>query len=88
MICIECNLVNISKLGCQLRKINNNWHVCRFQLTFEQNTNYHSFIGPNVCLARLQMELAGPQIYLQPAKIKSQHLGVSLKFLVCIAYED
>ena len=31
---------------------------------------------------------AGPQIYLQPAKIKSQHLGVSLKFLVCIAYED
>ena len=26
---------------------------------------------------------AGPQIYLQPAKIKSQHFGVSLKFLVC-----
>ena len=26
---------------------------------------------------------AGPQIYLQPAKIKSQHSGVSLKFLVC-----
>ena len=25
---------------------------------------------------------AGPQIYLQPAKIKSQHFGVSLKFLV------
>ena len=24
----------------------------------------------------------GPQIYLQPAKIKSQHFGVSLKFLV------
>ena len=23
---------------------------------------------------------AGPQIYLQPAKIKSQHFGVSLKF--------
>ena len=26
---------------------------------------------------------AGPQIYLQQAKIKSQHFGVSLKFLVC-----
>ena len=26
---------------------------------------------------------AGPQIYLQPAKIKSQHFGVLLKFLVC-----
>ena len=26
---------------------------------------------------------AGPQIYLQPAKIKIQHFGVSLKFLVC-----
>ena len=26
---------------------------------------------------------AGPQIYLQPAKIKSQHFRVSLKFLVC-----
>ena len=26
---------------------------------------------------------AGPQIYLQPAKIKSQHFGVSLKFLGC-----
>ena len=26
---------------------------------------------------------AGPQIYLQPAEIKSQHFGVSLKFLVC-----
>ena len=26
---------------------------------------------------------AGPQIYLHPAKIKSQHFGVSLKFLVC-----
>ena len=26
---------------------------------------------------------AGPQIYLQPAKIRSQHFGVLLKFLVC-----
>ena len=26
---------------------------------------------------------AGPQIYLQPAETKSQHFGVSLKFLVC-----
>ena len=26
---------------------------------------------------------AGPRIYLQPAKIKSQHFGVLLKFLVC-----
>ena len=26
---------------------------------------------------------AGPQIYLQPAKIISRHFGVSLKFLVC-----
>ena len=26
---------------------------------------------------------AGPQIYLQPPEIKSQHFGVSLKFLVC-----
>ena len=25
---------------------------------------------------------AGPQIYLQPAKMKSQHFGVSLKFLI------
>ena len=28
-------------------------------------------------------DFAGLQIYLQPAKIKSQHFGVSLKFLVC-----
>ena len=27
--------------------------------------------------------VAWPQIYLQPAKIKSQHFGVSLKVLVC-----
>ena len=26
---------------------------------------------------------AGPQVYLQPVKLKSQHFGVSLKFLVC-----
>ena len=26
---------------------------------------------------------AGPQIYLQPAKIRSQHFGVSLTFFVC-----
>ena len=26
---------------------------------------------------------AGPQIYLLPAKIKSQYFGVSLQFLVC-----
>ena len=26
---------------------------------------------------------AGPQIYLRPAEIKTQHFGVSLKFLVC-----
>ena len=26
---------------------------------------------------------AGPQIYLQPAKITIQRFGVSLKFLVC-----
>ena len=34
---------------------------------------------------------AGPQICLQPAKTKSQHFGVSLKFLFAIesiAYED
>ena len=34
---------------------------------------------------------AGPQIYLQPAKIKSQYFGVSLKFLFVIesiSYED
>ena len=36
---------------------------------------------------------AGPQIYLQPAKIKSQHFGVSLKFctsnyMVCRAITD
>ena len=45
--------------------------------------NYRSFSGPNVCLALLQMNFAGPQIYLQPAKIKCQHFGLSLKFLVC-----
>ena len=28
-------------------------------------------------------DFAGPQIYLQPSKIKRQHFGVSLKFLVC-----
>ena len=28
-------------------------------------------------------KFAGPQIHLQPAKIKSQHFGVLLKFLVC-----
>ena len=36
-------------------------------------------------------KFAGPQIYLQPAKVKSQHSGVSLKFWVVIeslAYED
>ena len=26
---------------------------------------------------------AEPQMYLQPAEIKSQHFGVLLKFLVC-----
>ena len=45
--------------------------------------DYHSFSGPNVCLARLQMELCRAEIYLQPANTKSQHFGVSLKFLVC-----
>ena len=45
--------------------------------------DYHSFSEPNICLARLQMELCRPQIYLLPAEIKTLHFGVSLKFLVC-----
>ena len=32
---------------------------------------------------RCKWNFAGPQIYLQPAEIKSSHFGVSLKFLVC-----
>ena len=47
------------------------------------NTYYHSFGRPNVCLAQLQIDFVGPQIYLQPAKIKSQYFGVSMKFLAC-----
>ena len=43
------------------------------------NQYYYSFSGPNVCLARLQMELC----WAANAKIKSQHFGVSLKFLAC-----
>ena len=31
----------------------------------------------------VKWNFARPQIYLQPAEIKSQHFGVSLKFLVC-----
>ena len=52
--------------------------------------NYHSFSGPNVCLARMQMELCrAANIFA--AKIKSQHFGVSLKFwfvIESIAYKD
>ena len=32
--------------------------------------------------------IAHGTLHLQPAKIKSDYFGVSLKFLVCIAYED
>ena len=49
----------------------------------DKKIDYHSFSGPNVCLARLQINFAGPQIYLQPAKIRSQHFRVLLNFLVC-----
>ena len=50
----------------------------------ELNKHYHSFSEQSVCLVQLQTELCqAANIYLQPAKIKSQHFGVSLKFLVC-----
>ena len=50
MICIEkmqlC-FVNISKLGCQLRNINNNWHVVDFNwlLNKTQIKNFFKFIA-------------------------------------------
>ena len=59
---------------------------CSFEFSLseiKEKVCYHSFSGPDICLARLQMELRRPQIYLQPAKIISRHFGVSLKFLVC-----
>ena len=44
--------------------------------------HYDSFSEPNVWHG-FKWSFAVPQIYLQPAKIKRQHFGVSLKFLVC-----
>ena len=58
-------------------------HGNKVSKTASTTRYYHSFRGPNVCLARLQIELCRAANYLQPAKIKSQHFGVSLKFLVC-----
>ena len=45
--------------------------------------NYHSFSEPNIVWHGCKWNFAGPQIYLQPAKIKIQHFEVLLKFLVC-----
>ena len=39
--------------------------------------------GQTYVLHSCKWNFASPQIYLQPAKIKSQHFGVLLKFLVC-----
>ena len=39
--------------------------------------------GQTYVLHGCKWNFAGPQIYLQPAKIKSQYFGVSLEFLVC-----
>ena len=44
---------------------------------------YHSLAGQTYVWHGCKSNLAGPQIYLQPAKIKTQHFGVWLKFLVC-----
>ena len=46
------------------------WHGCKMELC---RYVWHG----------CKWNFAGPQIYLQPAKIKIQDFGVLLKFLVC-----
>ena len=48
----------------------------------ELNIITHS-AGQTYVLHGCKWNFAGPQMYLQPAETKSQHFGVSLKFLVC-----
>ena len=40
-------------------------------------------VGQTYVWQGCKWNFAGPQIYLQPAKITIQHFGVLLKFLVC-----
>ena len=57
------------------------------------NISTHNIFLPSFIITHLagqtyvwhgcKWNFAGPQICLEPAKIKSQHFGVSLKFLVC-----
>ena len=54
---------------------NNDTFLYKRSLTLAVIPNYHSFSEPSVQLAQLQ-------IYLQPAKIKSQYFEVSLKYLL------
>ena len=50
--------------------------------TTEQTSIITHLAGQMYVWHGCKWNFAGPQIYLQPAKIKSQHFGVSLKFLV------
>ena len=49
----------------------------------EINSIITHLAGQTYVLHGCKWNFIWPQIYLQPTKIKSQHFGVSLKFLLC-----
>ena len=55
---------------------------CPFQKQNEAKLTVYYLSETSICLARLQTNFTGTQIYLQPAKVKSEHFGLLLKLLV------
>ena len=49
---------------------------------FETSICYHSFSEPQNVFGTVANGTAGPQVYLQPAKTKSQHFGGFVEILV------
>ena len=54
-----------------------------FLMRIKENIIITHLAGQTYVWRGCKWNFAGPQIYLQPAKITIQHFGVLLKFLVC-----
>ena len=78
-------------LKCGIRLLKGILHLTLYFLYIRIKKIITHLAGQTYVWHGCKWNFAGPQIYLQPAKIKSQHFGVSLKFwfvIESIAYDD
>ena len=63
--------------------VNQGYYHMAFRILQEKTTIITHLAGQTYVWHGFKWNSAGPQVCLQPVKLKSQHFGVSLKLLVC-----